>query len=153
MSAETAKLHFSRFEFKYVLAQSLREQVEAELGHFVELDPYVQQQPSHQYFVRSLYYDNGAFASFHEKVDGQLTRAKFRLRTYARTADEPAPWFLELKGRHNNLVFKHRTPVVGSYEKHARGEALTRLLLKHAAPGAVRNQFEFELFQIGRAHV
>ena len=147
MSAETAKLHFSRFEFKYVLAQSLREQVEAELGHFVELDPYVQQQPSHQYFVRSLYYDNGAFASFHEKVDGQLTRAKFRLRTYARTADEPAPWFLELKGRHNNLVFKHRTPVVGSYEKHARGEALTRLLLKHAAPGAVRNQFEFELFR------
>jgi hypothetical protein len=142
-----AKLHFSRFEFKYVLAQALRDEVEAELGHFVELDPYVQGQPNHQYFVRSLYYDNASFTSFKEKVEGQHTRAKFRIRTYARTIDDPAPWFLELKGRYNNLVFKHRTPIQGDFDKTARGEALNRVVLRNGAPGSVRSQFEFDLFK------
>ena len=147
VSSTEAKLHFSRFEFKYVLAQSLREQVEAELGHFVELDPYVQGHKGHQYFVRSLYYDNAAFTSFRETVEGQHTRAKFRIRTYARTVNDLAPWFLELKGRYNNLVFKHRTPIQGDFDKRTSGEQLSRLLLTQAAPDSVRNQFEFELFK------
>ena len=39
--ARRTQLSFLRFEFKYVLDQQLREQVEAELAHFVELDPWV----------------------------------------------------------------------------------------------------------------
>ncbi len=84
-------LHFSRFEFKYVLDQATRESVEAELGHFVELDPYVQGQPGHRYFVRSLYYDDARFSAFHEKHDGLLTRSKFRVRTYGRAIDTLFP--------------------------------------------------------------
>lgn len=140
-------LHFSRFEFKYVLDQPLRDEVEAELQHFVELDPYVRSQPHHLYFVRSLYFDDPALSAFHAKLDGMLTRSKFRIRTYGRAMDDPAPWFLEIKGRHNNLVFKHRTPIGGDFDRAARGGALIRLVLARAQPGAVRDQFEFELYR------
>jgi hypothetical protein len=140
-------LHFSRFEFKYVLDRALRDEVEAELQHFVELDPYVQSQPHHLYFVRSLYFDDDALSAFHAKLDGMLTRSKFRIRTYGRTADDPAPWFLEIKGRHNNLVFKHRTPILGAFDKHANGDALSKIVLAHAQAGAVRDQFEFEVYR------
>lgn len=140
-------LHFSRFEFKYRLDQARREQVEAELQHFVELDPYVAQQPQHMYFVRSLYFDDQSFSAFHAKEDGVLLRSKFRVRTYARGIDDPAPWFLEVKGRYNNLVFKHRTPVLGAFDRRAAGRALSQVLLQHAGPGQVRDQFEFSLFR------
>lgn len=145
--ARTAQLHFSRFEFKYVLDHALRTSVEAELQHFVELDPYVARQPNHQYFVRSLYWDDAAYAAFHQKMDGMLARSKFRLRTYARTLADPAPWFLEIKGRHNQLVWKHRTPIQGDFDRTARGYELSRLLIARAAPGPVRDQFEFALYR------
>lgn len=145
----SAKLHFLRFEFKYVLDHALRSAVEAELQHFVELDPYVQQQPNHLYFVRSLYFDDAAMSAYHAKTDGMLTRSKFRVRTYARASDDPAPWFLELKGRHNQLVFKHRTPIVGDFDRCAHGRELTKILLANGQPGAVRDQFEFAVFRHG----
>jgi hypothetical protein len=148
MTAETrTPLHFSRFEFKYVLDRRLREEVEAELQHFVELDPYVARRPDHTYFVRSLYFDDQALSAFHDKVDGMLTRSKFRIRTYGRVVDDPAPWFLEIKGRHNNLVFKHRTPILGDFDKLARGQDLSGMLLRHATAGTVHEQFTFDLYR------
>ena len=145
----SSPLHFLRFEFKYVLDQATRLAVESELQHFVELDPFVARQPDHLYFVRSLYFDDARLGAFHAKVDGRLTRSKFRLRTYGRTLDDPAPWFLEQKGRHNNLVFKHRTPVTGGVDRAARGERLSRQVLQHAIAGDVRDQFEAALFRQG----
>jgi hypothetical protein len=140
-------LHFSRFEFKYVLPQSLRDEVESELQHFVELDPYVRAQPQHEYFVRSLYFDDPVWSAFHAKVDGMHTRSKFRLRTYARARGTGTPWFLEIKGRFNNLVFKHRTPLRPGFDEGACGYELARLILRQAEAGRVRDQFEFELYQ------
>lgn len=140
-------LHFSRFEFKYVLDAAQRAEIESELQHFVELDPYVAQRPERRYFVRSLYYDDRELTAFYDKIDGMLTRRKFRVRTYARSLDEGAPWFLEIKGRHNNLVLKHRTPVEGAFDPRARGDELSRALLACAAPSPLREEFEFQLFR------
>ncbi|HZN38401.1 MAG TPA: polyphosphate polymerase domain-containing protein [Planctomycetota bacterium] len=140
-------LHFSRFEFKYVLNRRRREEVEAALQHFVELDPYVANRPQHNYFVRSLYFDNEAHSAFHDKMDGLLTRSKFRIRTYGHGLDDPAPWFLEIKGRHNNLVFKHRTPLAGQFDKRTSGYELSQVVLRHATPGTVLEKFEFELYR------
>jgi VTC domain len=142
-------LDFLRFEFKYVLSEQARQGVEAELCHFATMDPYVAAQPDGQYFVRSLYYDDVALSAFHEKDDGLLTRMKFRLRTYARNCDDDAPWFLEIKGRHNQLVWKRRTPVAGDFDKRARGEALTKVILRHAQPSEVRDRFEFAVYRHG----
>lgn len=140
-------LRFSRFEFKYVLDRELRDRVESALRHFVALDPHVAGQPQASYFVRSLYFDDPAFSAFHDKVDGVLQRSKFRVRTYGRSVDAGATWFLEVKGRHDNLVWKHRTPLVGDFDRGAAGDALVRELLRTAAPGHVREGFEFALFR------
>ena len=68
-----AKTKFDRYEFKYLLPQALREKVEAELGHFVDYDPFVASQPDLKYFVRSLYFDDPAYTAFYDKTDGLLS--------------------------------------------------------------------------------
>lgn len=140
------KLHFSRFEFKYLLPPALREQVEGELQHFVELDPYVRGQAEHRYVVRSLYWDDARFSAFEDKVDGRMHRSKFRLRTYTTDPLDSTPRFLEIKGRHNNLVFKHRMPVaIGPEESQVGGAALCDLIELHGVDGPIRNEFSFQL--------
>jgi len=104
-------LDFKRFEFKYVLQTQLRKEVEQELRFFVEFDPFVQQTRHHQYFVRSLYFDDRNHTAFYDKIDGLKTRSKFRIRTYGKQPDPAIPQFLEQKGRHNNQVFKNRISI------------------------------------------
>ena len=139
------KLHFSRFEFKYVLAKALRDEVEAELQHFVELDPHVVGKPEDKYFVRSLYFDDPSYSAFYDKIDGTHTRSKFRVRTYTEDASAGVPQFLEVKGRYNNLVFKHRVFIDGNGGTDDRSQALVERILSHAGKGRVRDQFEFEV--------
>lgn len=137
------QLHFLRFEFKYVLDQRTRERVERELLPYLSLDPHVARQPEQQYFVRSLYFDDPVRSAFRAKQDGLVVRAKFRLRTYTRDPAVAAPRFLEIKGRYNDLVWKHRAPVLAPLDPRARGDLLCRGLLAHTAPGDVRDRFEF----------
>ena len=142
------KLHFARFEFKYILPQALREDVERELQYFLEFDPYVKERPNHKYFVRSLYFDDPSYSSFYEKHDGLHTRSKFRVRTYTEDPAESAPSFLEIKGRHNNLVFKHRAPLDnGGVGIVKSGADFTQKVLNIAAESKVREQFEYEILR------
>lgn len=146
---QRTKLHFSRFEFKYILPERVREELEGQFQYFVELDPFVADQPGAKYFVRSLYFDNDARVNYWEKEDGQKHRQKFRLRTYTDTSDDGTPQFLEIKGRHNNLVFKHRTPLSESAEQPATGSLFgdpqTADVLGRIEDGPIREQFQFEL--------
>jgi len=148
LATTRTKLHFARFEFKYILPRELRDDVESELKFFLEFDPFVVSRPHHQYFVRSLYYDDPALTCFYDKHDGLHTRSKFRVRTYTDNPDDNTPYFLEIKGRHNNLVFKHRAKVeVGPGEMHVRGRDLAHHLLRHIPDCSVRTQFEYELYR------
>jgi hypothetical protein len=141
------RLHFHRFEFKYVLRGDVRREVERELGHFMQLDPFVAERPDSKYGVRSLYFDDPSYASYFEKVDGLLRRVKFRVRTYGRSAAQPTATFLELKGRHDALVFKHRTELdQGAGARFARGEPCTpAAVLERTAAGSVQERFRFEV--------
>lgn len=146
-----AKLHFSRFEFKYVLPVGLRDELEKQFQYFVELDPYVAGQKDAKYFVRSLYYDNAAFVNYWEKEEGKKHRQKFRLRTYTNDPSDGTPRFLEIKGRHNNLVFKHRIPV-GSVPEIVTPESMahdriTSELIASLPEGDLREAFRFELYR------
>ena len=140
-------LHFARFEFKYVLPAAKRKSVEADMGYFVELDPFVANQPGQEYFVRSLYYDDPAYSCFYDKIDGMCTRSKFRVRTYPSEVNTLSPIFLEIKGRHNNLVFKHRTPIEQSnlHGENFSGIKLSEAIMKYADESHVKSQFEYEL--------
>ncbi len=147
-SAQTP-LHFARFEFKYVLSAKKRKEVESDLFYFLDVDPFAKDIPDNRYFVRSLYFDDPVLSSHFDKIDGLKTRSKFRLRTYTRDLDDPAPKFLEIKGRHNNLVFKHRTPIDGDGVNwcNIRGTALAETLLSKAQPSDIRDQFAYEFYR------
>lgn len=144
-------LHFARFEFKYLLSARLRVEIEKELSFFLQYDPFVVDKVGHTYPVRSLYYDDPVFSAFYDKVDGLHSRSKYRIRTYGFEANQKAPLFLEIKGRHNNLVYKHRVPIndKDSQWSHLSGEKLTSAVLKQANNSAVRNQFEFDCIRKG----
>lgn len=102
------ELHFSRFEFKYVLPLEQRHELESELGYFMALDPHVSKRRHQKYFVRSLYFDDDAYTCYYEKTDGVMQRRKYRIRTYTDDRNEECAVFLEVKGRYNALVYKHR---------------------------------------------
>lgn len=142
------KLHFARFEFKYLLSPQLRRDLESELRYFMEFDPYVEQQPNHQYFVRSLYFDDPSHSAFFDKVDGLHTRSKFRVRTYTNQDQDETPQFLEVKGRYNNLVLKHRVQLTAEgISSGIRSDQLVNRLLKITPPGSVGQKFEYDLFR------
>ena len=142
------KLHFDRFEFKYVLPKPLRDELEAELLYFVQFDPFVHNRPDHQYFVRSLYFDDPFYTCFMDKVEGVHTRSKFRVRTYTDVCDDGTPQFLEVKGRYNNLVLKHRAAMRdgGVISSHS-GDGLVTELLRGVKPSSVTRRFEYELYR------
>jgi hypothetical protein len=142
------KLHFARFEFKYLLSSQLRKELESELKYFLEFDPYVVKQPHHQYFVRSLYFDDPSYSAFFDKVDGIHTRSKFRVRTYTKVPGDGTPQFLEIKGRYNNLVLKHRVQLESSgLTGDVRSDQLSKDLLQLVPSSAVGQKFEYELFR------
>ena len=103
---ETQK--FSRYEFKYLLDADLRVQVEHEIANFMRYDGFAHPELDNAYIVRSLYFDDDARTHYYEKIDGQLDRRKYRIRTYAKSFEADVPIFLELKGRYNQRVYKRR---------------------------------------------
>lgn len=111
------ELHFSRFEFKYIMPRDRRLSFEGELQYFMGLDPHVSAARHQKYFVRSLYFDDDNLTFYYEKTDGVMIRRKYRIRTYTDARDEASEIFLEIKGRYNSLVYKHRTPLPRSIIK------------------------------------
>jgi hypothetical protein len=75
----------------------------------MQLDPFVEQFENKKYLVRSLYFDDPVYSFYYEKTDGLMHRQKFRIRTYSMKYNKKIPIMLELKGRYNNFVYKHRT--------------------------------------------
>ena len=142
-----AKLHFLRYEFKYVLPLVLRNEIEKELGYFMELDPFVVGKPDSRYFVRSLYFENETFSNYYQKIDGQKTRSKFRIRTYTDRDDEPSPVFLEIKGRRGGVVFKHRSALSGADEDHPDQGYSTDWIVRNAVRTPVIDQFEYDVLR------
>ncbi len=146
MSAEPVALRFRRLECKYVLDAATRADVESALRPYLRLAGHAKDGDG-TYTVRSLYFDDPVWSAFHAKIDGLRSRSKFRLRTYGRSEHDPAPWFLEQKGRQDGVVWKHRAPLGRTFDPCLRGEALTAAILANVAPGAVRDRFEFAVLR------
>jgi len=102
------KLHFQRFEFKYQLPLQIIEGMIPEFLKYMEFDPYTKNLPNHAYTVRSLYYDSTGLDCYWQKVDGQRTRKKLRIRFYQSDIDLKMPVFLEIKRKYNIVVVKDR---------------------------------------------
>lgn len=109
--AGSRQFYASHYEFKYLLPKRLVEMIEPALQQFMVADPFAAQLPEQRYFVRSLYFDDPHFSAYYDKIDGVAVRTKYRLRTYTGQPGPAAAQFLEIKGRHNQLVFKRRTQI------------------------------------------
>ncbi len=137
---------FGRFEFKYIIPDSLIGLIETEMREFMQVDPFCRDTQEQAYLVRSIYFDDPGYGDYYEKIDGLLQREKFRIRTYGRSPD--APVFLEIKGRHNHFCTKYRTPLdrplLGSIEGHdwigvVRAAGSNPVLSRFAAAALRRN--------------
>jgi hypothetical protein len=140
------KENFLRYEFKYILNDDLKQAVESELLHFMQLDPFVERFENKKYLVRSLYFDDPFYTFYHEKTDGLMHRQKFRIRTYSIKYDENVPIMLELKGRYNNFVYKNRTEIAHNSLIVADTFKLTDNIIKKQNNN-VLNQFTYDRFK------
>ncbi|MFA6254825.1 MAG: polyphosphate polymerase domain-containing protein [Patescibacteria group bacterium] len=102
------KLHFQRFEFKYQASLDLVEGIIPELLKYMEWDPYAKNLPGNNYVVSSLYYDSVGLGCYYQKVDGDRTRKKLRVRFYDSDLKPEIPVFLEIKRKYDNVVIKDR---------------------------------------------
>ena len=136
--------HFLRYEFKYILDDERRAKIEDELSHFMQLDPFVQRFKDKKYLVRSLYFDDPVNTFYYEKTDGLMHRQKFRIRTYSMEYDEDIPMMLELKGRYNNFVYKHRTKI--DHTREARNDVF-KLLKTLDQSNPITKQFTYDRFR------
>lgn len=138
--------NFLRYEFKYILNNSLKQSVEKELRHFMQLDRFVERFENKKYLVRSLYFDDPVYTFYYEKTDGLMHRQKFRIRTYSLQYDENIPILLELKGRYNNFVYKNRTQIAHNKDLIHDAFLLTDNIIKKKHNN-VFEQFSYDRFR------
>ena len=145
---DAPRLHFHRYEFKYLISGTTLSGILRELELRLERDIYSDATGS--YFVRSHYFDTDNFDLYYEKLAGLLKRYKFRLRSYSSEPFYAGPLFLELKGKNDNLVYKHRLPVdpeavervMKNGTKHFAG-----LLLDSNIESSTGKRFIFDVFR------
>lgn len=145
---DTPRLHFHRYEFKYLLSPRQLAGIVRELDLRLERD--VHSGPDGSYFVRSHYFDTDSFHLYHEKLAGLQNRYKFRMRSYSSTRMYSDPLFLELKGRKGNLVYKHRMLLEPASVEEALENGmkrLTGLLLDGGGLCSTGARFVFDVFR------
>ena len=101
------KLHFQRFEMKYVIPTEMVDAVREYIRSFMEKDPSLAPRAS-TYDVHSLYFDSPLFYYFSQKMDGVRKRKKIRLRVYRTGPDFSPNAFFEIKRKNDVVVLKDR---------------------------------------------
>jgi len=106
-SQSISKLHFQRFEFKYILDIEQYHDICTQIQKYMVLDPEAEQGVG-SYEVASLYFDSPMFYAYWEKIDGARKRKKMRIRTY-RSGNKVADYsFFEIKRKFDAVVLKDR---------------------------------------------
>ncbi len=100
-----------RVEHKYLVPNTLIEQIRADMLPYVEMDSFANKPDAQGYTVRSVYYDTPSFDCYDEKVEGIKVRMKFRIRGYDKR-DEDSLVFLEIKRKYMQFIEKNRAPLL-----------------------------------------
>lgn len=96
-----------RYELKYLLRREQAERLVEVLAAAMPRDSYGDERGV--YPITSLYYDTPDYKAYWDKLDGQRSRRKVRVRVYGRRTVTPdTPAFLEIKQRVNKLMRKRR---------------------------------------------
>jgi len=100
-----------RYEIKYQLTYQQYQQVKSAIYPYIQFDPYTKAVPSHKYLVRSLYFDSLDYQSYNEKLGGNYSRYKFRIRAYSDSMQSDSVIRIEIKLRQGARMEKHGTIV------------------------------------------
>lgn len=114
-------------------------------------DPYAAGIKDHTYRVTSLYFDSDTLDHYNEKLDGNKTRKKYRIRTYAREPQPGLEVFLEIKRRKNSVVIKDRVNVPYEAVKAITFDSLFELIKKDSIPRGLAvtlQEFIFDLYRL-----
>lgn len=96
-----------RHELKYLLRREQAERLVEVLAAAMPRDSFGDERGV--YPITSLYYDTPDYKAYWDKLDGQRSRRKVRVRVYGRRAVTPDTLaFLEIKQRINKLMCKRR---------------------------------------------
>lgn len=102
------KLHFQRFEFKYLLPEEFADILIPKLLKHMDWDPYVDSKPDKKYQVASLYFDSAGLACYYEKIAGVERRKKLRIRVYDPQILPDTKFYVEIKRKDDAVVIKDR---------------------------------------------
>tara|TARA_Y100000310_G_scaffold339037_1_gene430464 strand:+ start:756 stop:1562 length:807 start_codon:yes stop_codon:yes gene_type:complete len=105
---QETKLHFQRFEFKYLLTYQEFLEIKERIKQYVSLDGYAKKATDKFYEVVSLYYDSPKFYYYNEKMDGVGARKKIRLRLYRVDGEYKSNIFFEIKRKYDAAILKDR---------------------------------------------
>jgi hypothetical protein len=100
-----------RVEYKYLVPNSLQDDIRADLRPFMLADALGGQQRNGEYTVRSIYYDTPRLECYDTKSDGLKDRRKFRIRGYGQPKPDSLV-FLEIKRKCAQFIEKHRAPLL-----------------------------------------
>ncbi len=95
-----------RFEFKYVVDETLARAIRVFASERLELDEAGVGQPHNAYRVNSVYLDSKQFHTFQDWANANSNRFKLRMRFY--DVDPDTPVFLETKRRVGTCILKQR---------------------------------------------
>jgi len=112
------RLQSSRFEFKYVIDESLVRPLRDFARSYLTTDEHADPAQNHEYEVCSLYLDSPTLTLCRATMQGHKNRFKLRIRFYDHSPHSPA--YFEIKRRQNDVILKQRAAV--------RREAVGRLL-------------------------
>ncbi len=96
-----------RYESKYRLTHQQYFQVKNAFVPYLQQDGYTKAAPSQKYLVRSLYFDTFDYQTYYEKLSGNYSRIKYRIRTYASSLNENTVIRVELKVRQGEKTIKY----------------------------------------------
>lgn len=123
------KLHFRRFEFKYLVSSEQKNEIIGKIKPFLYLDPFVTSGSS--YLVTSLYLDSPSLTFYRQNEAGLPDRKKIRLRYYN---NNQKIVFNEIKRKHQDIVYKDRVVSGGPPDSPVELEIKRLTKLLHLRP-------------------
>jgi len=123
------KLHFRRFEFKYLVSTEQKEEIIKQIQPFMYLDPFVTLGSS--YLITSLYLDSPSLIFYRQNEAGLPDRKKIRFRHYN---NNQKILFKEIKRKHQDIVYKDRVISNGPADSPVETEIRQLTKLLHLRP-------------------
>lgn len=92
---------FKRYELKYMLTSSQKQQILESISPYMELDQYGRTT------IRNIYYDTDSYRLIRHSIESPAYKEKLRVRSYKKAVPDSTV-FVELKKKYQHVVYKRR---------------------------------------------